>query len=81
MQAKGPRYERETVIRFDETDDLAYVWTASKPTYNRLRRLGYEPIKDEERSASFRLPKRAISFRRPRQGKEGKDTPVSTISP
>lgn len=70
MQAKGPRSEKETIIRFDEESDHADVWTASKPVYNRLRRLGYAPIKDEERSATFRLPKRSISFRRPRQRKE-----------
>jgi hypothetical protein len=80
MQGKGPKYERETVIRFDETKDLAYVWTASKPTYNRLRRLGYEPVKDDERSASFRLPKKAVSFRRPRQRKEEKDSLASTAN-
>jgi hypothetical protein len=81
MQAKGPRSERETTVVFNEEEPHALVWTASKPVYNRLRRLGYEPVKDEERSASFRLPKKAISFRRPRQRKEGKETPAATANP
>ncbi len=66
MKGVGPRNERETVIRFDEDSDQANVWTASKPVFNRLKRLGFAPHEDTDHSASFRLPKKSVSFRRVR---------------
>ena len=33
MENKGPRQERETVIRFDEEDETAEIWTASEIVY------------------------------------------------
>ena len=65
MKGKGSREERETIINFNEHDGNASVWTASEPIYRRLLRLGYEPIEDKERSATFELPKKHIRLPRP----------------
>ena len=64
MKANGPRSERETVIRFDEIDDTAYIWTSSQTVYLRLRKLGYFPAQDNDRSASFEVPKRDVKLPR-----------------
>jgi len=65
MKGKGPKSERETIIRFDEEESIAYIWTASAKEYRSLLRLGYEPIEDLERSASFKIPKKCVSIRKP----------------
>ena len=66
MKAKGIRTERETVICFNEEDELASVWTASETIYRRLRKLGYCPTEDNDRSAKFEMPKRDIKLPRPK---------------
>ena len=65
MKGQGPRSERETVIRFDEAGDTANVWTASAVVYRRLKKMGFCPHEDGERSAIFEIPKRCVSLRRP----------------
>ena len=67
MKGKGPRCERETIIRFDEDGTTATVWTASEPIYRRLRKSGYFPAEDNERSASFEVPKRDVRLPRPKR--------------
>ena len=66
MKGKGIRQERETVIVFNEADDSASIWTASEPVYRKLKRLGYEPVEDTERSATFEVPKKCVSIRKPK---------------
>lgn len=56
MEGKGPRFERETVITFNETESSASVWTASETVYRRLKKLGYAPTEDNERSVVFEVP-------------------------
>ena len=65
MKGKGPRIERETSIVWNEEEDKALIWTASEITYQKLRKLGYSPTEDRERSASFIVPKRDIKMPRP----------------
>ena len=65
MKGKGPRLERETIINFNEEEETAHIWTASNPVYRRLRKMGYCPYEDNERSASFKVPKRCVSIRKP----------------
>ena len=67
MKGKGPRCERETIIRFDEDGAMANVWTASAPVYRKLRKLGYFPAEDNERSATFEVPKRDVKLPRPKR--------------
>lgn len=65
MKGKGARHERETVITFNEADELASIWTASETIYRRLKKLGYEPTEDNDRSAVFQVPKKHIRLPRP----------------
>jgi hypothetical protein len=67
MKGKGPRDERETIINFNEADPYASIWTASEPMYRKLLKLGYEPIEGSDRSATFEVPKRLVSVRKPRK--------------
>lgn len=72
--------EQETVIRFDATNDDAYVWSADPVFHRRMAKLGVEPVnigqgvKPGEESRSYRIPKKWVcKVRRPRQvaGKGG----------
>src|SRR5262245_62320794 len=63
MRGKGPRIERETIIRFDEANPNAEVWTASEPFYRKLLKQGLVPKEDGERSATFEVPKRSVAIR------------------
>ena len=65
MKGKGPRSERETVIRLDEAGDTATVWTASVAMYRKLKKMGFYPHEDGDRSATFEIPRRCVSLRRP----------------
>jgi len=69
MQGKGPKYERETVIRFDEESSTAEVWTASEVVYRRMLKRGWYPNADSERTASFIVPKTAVKLPLNRAGK------------
>jgi hypothetical protein len=66
MKGKGPKYERETIINFNEEDETASIWTASEVVYRRLtKRLGRQYLtEDGERHAVFTFPKELISLPR-----------------
>ncbi len=64
MKGKGIKRERETVINYNEADASAFIWTASERVYRKLKKLGYEPVKDTERSARFEIPKKRVSIRK-----------------
>jgi len=53
MKGKGPKHERETVITFNEEESTASIWTASQAVYRRLKKAGYVPAQDGERSANI----------------------------
>src|SRR5262245_47558085 len=65
MEGKGQRFERETVIMFNEEEAEAAIWTASETIYRRLiKRLGRTYLaEDGERHAVFKFPKEFISLR------------------
>ena len=65
MKGNGPRHERETVILFNEEENTASIWTASEPMYRKLKKLGFIPVEDQDRSATFKIPKKCVSIRRP----------------
>ena len=54
------REEQETIIRFDETDADAYLWTASPRQAKRWQRAGCV-LKTEPCGWSTRVPKAAVS--------------------
>jgi hypothetical protein len=70
MNGKGQKFERETVITFNETESSASVWTASETVYRRLKNLGYVPTQDNERSAVFEVPKAVVRVLKPRVKRE-----------
>jgi len=59
-----PKEERETVLRFDETVALGYIWSASRPFWAKMERLGIAPISSNSHSRSYRVPKRQIVVRK-----------------
>jgi len=67
MKAKGLRQERETIIKFNDAEDIASVWTASQTVYRALTKKGYSPVQDHGRSASFEIPKGDIRLPRPKR--------------
>ena len=70
MKAKGPRNERETTITFNEEEETAHIWTAFQPVYRMLKKLGYEPVEDTERSARFEVPKKRVRIRKRRDRRD-----------
>jgi len=70
MEGKGPRFERETIITFNEAESSASVWTASETVYRRLKNLGYVPTRDNERSAVFEVPRSLVKILRRRPKRE-----------
>jgi hypothetical protein len=70
MEGKGQRFERETVITFNDAESSASVWTASEIVYRRLKNLGYVPTRDNERSAVFEVPKAVVRVLKPRPKRE-----------
>lgn len=63
--------ERETVINYNDGEDIAYIYTAQRKVITRLRRnVAAELVEEGEFEGSvwarFRLPARLVSFRAPR---------------
>src|SRR5262249_10331970 len=67
MKAKGLRQERETIINFNDAEDSASVWTASQKVYGALKRVGYNPVTDDDRSARFEISKADVRLPRPKR--------------
>ena len=68
MKGEGPRFERETIINFNDKEDTASIWTASETVYRRLlKRLGRAYLKeDSERHAVFKFPREFLQLPRAR---------------
>jgi len=67
MKGKGPKHERETIVIFNEEEQTTSIWTVSEVVYRRLKKAGYIPTQDGERSASFELPTADIRLPRPKR--------------
>ena len=67
MKGKGPRSERETIVNFNEEEEMAFVWTASESVHRQLLNRCYKPIEDGERHAVFEVPRREIKLPRPKR--------------
>ena len=77
MTGKGPREERETVIIFNDSDELAELFTCSETIYRRMKKRGWSPSEDYERSASFTFPKKLVKLPRAK-GTKGRGKPFPT---
>lgn len=64
MKPTGPKYERETVIVFDDENNTGTLWTASGVIYRKMIRLGWELIEEGERHGVFRFPRTAVKLPR-----------------
>ena len=60
MKVNGTKVERETVILFNEEEDFATIFTASRRVYYEMLRNRWIPHKDNDHSAEFRVPKDSI---------------------
>jgi len=65
--------ERETVIQFDEASQTASVYTCHVRWQRHLRRLGLEPVAQDQGGETFEVPKAWLrlplpSRRRPNKG-------------
>ena len=80
MKGKGPRQERETTIIFNETEETARIWTASERVYKQLKKRGYFPVEDHEDSATFEVPKKFISIRKPKVPSEKQRAVLNKLS-
>jgi hypothetical protein len=59
--ARPTRAEQETVLRWDEDEQLVHVWSASPVTWRKLARLGIEPHRETRRAGEvtgrfYRVP-------------------------
>src|SRR5262245_29284364 len=69
-EGQGTKFERETVIIFNEAEVKASIWTASESVYRQLIKRGYQPATDEERHATFDIPRREMMLPRPKRKRE-----------
>ncbi len=66
------KYEKETIINFNEDSDIATVYSCSPSIWNKLEKLGLEKIDSSENSdgkiisKTYEIDKKLISFRKPR---------------
>lgn len=62
------RFDRATIITFNEEQDHALVWSCSALFLKHMKRRGFEPYKtdlaaDGTLSCLYRVPKKLISVR------------------
>jgi hypothetical protein len=64
-------FERETVITFDDSTNMAIIYTCQSPMKTKLDKLcksnpdTYKLVKSDEYSKTYECPKKLISFRTP----------------
>lgn len=66
--------EQETIINFNQAEDVAYIYTASPVVWKELKRRGFNPTKVHRHSwgisgMDFEVPKKLIRLPRPYQPK------------
>lgn len=72
MTIKLSKYERETIIRFNEEEESATVYTCSTQVKKRLKELSLKStdiyrVKKDEYSQTYIIPKKIIRFTLPRE--------------
>lgn len=71
IEGRKSKLENETVIAYNESDELASVWTASPTVYRRMLKMGYEPDAQQstQYAGRFYIPKRYAQPRKQRAPK------------
>ena len=59
--------EKETVIQFDESTNLATVYTASWTVARTLKKAGFKPVRRQEGAWWFEIPVEAMSIQGDKQ--------------
>ena len=66
------KYEKETIISFNEEEDKGTIYSCSKKVWNKCEKVGYKVIDTNLDSngniisKTFEIEKRLVSFRKPR---------------
>tara|TARA_Y100000031_G_C8070063_1_gene314714 strand:+ start:210 stop:524 length:315 start_codon:yes stop_codon:yes gene_type:complete len=66
------KYEKETIISFNEEEDKATIYSCSSSIWNKCKKLGLKQIdsskdsKEKIISKTFEIEKKLVSFRKPR---------------
>ena len=58
-------YRETTINVVHRPDRIAYIWTENRRWITRLKRLGFEPTKEEGAGMWFAIPERAIWLKNP----------------
>lgn len=73
MKYQYTREEQETIIRFDEADQTAHIYTFNRRLQNRLKTLqerfpdDIQQYRQDENSVSYVFPKAWVKINPPRQ--------------
>lgn len=57
------KYERETTILFNELENEAIVFTASRKVITKCKKMNFEILSENDDGVIFTCPKNCISFR------------------
>ncbi|MDQ7794175.1 MAG: hypothetical protein RDU89_07145 [bacterium] len=60
---KLSRAEQETIIRFDESDPVAYAYTASRRVFNAMTKAGLKPVTTEQHGWFFEVPRNTVRLK------------------
>lgn len=80
MKNSGPPQERETLIRWSDTDDDAELYTSSATYYRRMLKRGFIPKEDGERHALFVFPKKRVKLPSVGKSKRGFGTTKAKVA-
>ncbi len=56
-------YERETIILFNDSDELGSIYTCSPRVYRRLIKAGLKPIREEGSAYWFEIDKTCVRLK------------------
>ena len=57
--------EKETIITFNEAEEMAIVYTASERVRDHMIRAGFTPVRSERYGWWFEVPKQAVRIKMP----------------
>jgi len=63
------KYERETIVNFNEEEEVAYIFTYRKDWQRKLESMGYKPdFENIHKGRGYRVPK-SLVIKPPRKNK------------
>ena len=70
--AKLTPEEKETVINYDKSSDIAVIWTADNVEINKLLRKGIKCVERTKFGSKFEINKKYITIRKPPKPKNSR---------